>query len=153
MLFNTSEAMLAQVSGEKLSGSWDPFHPYLDKLFSVYELLRNVMPFSLLRDQSILPHNVTFLALVKLIGIAKQNNISPDFLDELTTLHQDGSTNRTNAAWTNRCIFGGTMKKNSVTIDLTAAMLGKLLNIPLTGSLSMLVDDCDEINSFDLMAE
>lgn len=116
-------------------------HPYITKLFNVFEELRTATPFSQLREQSILPHNVTFLSLVKLIAIAKQNGITPDFLNQIKTLHQTGLTHRTNPVWENRCIFGGTMKKNSIAIDQTAAMLGKLMNIPLTGSLAMLVED------------
>jgi DGQHR domain len=151
ILLNTSEAMLEQIPGDKLTMHWDAFHPYITKLFDVFEELRSVMSFSQLREQSILPHNVTFLSLVKLIPLAKQNNIGPDFLANIISLHQSGSTNRTNVAWENRCVFGGTMKKNSITIDQTAAMLGKLLNIPLSGSLAMLVEEQDETLQINMM--
>lgn len=140
LIFNLTPATLEQLEYQKLVDGWDKYHPYVRKLFEVYHVLRESYTFTLLREQSILPHNVTFLALMKLIPMAKKQGLPPSFLDKLHDLHHDGSTNRTNPVWEGRCLWMGSLKKTGISIARTAAMLGYLLNVELDDSLSMLVD-------------
>ena len=81
---------------------------------------------------------------MKLIPLAKKQGLQPGFLDKIIELHSDGSTNRTNTVWEGRCLLMGNMKKNGLTIDRTAAMLGYMLNVELDDSLSMLVDSGED---------
>lgn len=153
LIFNLTPATLEQLDHQKLVDGWDKFHPYVRKLFEVYSELRASYTFTALREQSILPHNVTFLALMKLIPLAKKQGLPPTFFDRIHDLHIDGSTNRTNTAWEGRCLWMGNMKKNGLTIDRTAALLGYMLNVTLDDSLSMLVDSgtkSDDLN-IDMM--
>lgn len=139
-LFGTSTATLSTLPVESMLNNWDQWHPYMSKLFAVYEALASKTDAGLpaLRESSILPHNVTFLACVRLIPLAKSEGVGPDFMDKLLDLHAEGLTDRTNACWNDRCISFGAMKKSAINIERTAAMLGVLLEIPLNGALAML---------------
>ena len=140
LIFNLTPSTLERLDHQRLSSGWDQYHQYVQKLFQVYSELRTQYTFPALREQSILPHNVVFLAIMKLIPLAKKQGLPPSFLDKIHELHLNGSTNRSNTAWEGRCIWMGSMKKNGMTIDRTAALLGYMLNVQLDDSLAMLLD-------------
>lgn len=155
ILFGVSVVALESIQYEKLVAAWREYQPYVEKLFKIYDKLNDLMAFSQLRDQSILPHNVTLLSIMKLIPLAHQQGMSPDFLDRIIDLHLDGSTNRTNSVWDGRCISFGALKKSSSTIDKTAAMLGYMLKIQLPVALDGLVmsggDEHNDLAGIDMM--
>lgn len=151
MLLEASPATLNALPPAELANAWSEWSPYMQVLFSVYDQLAHQFGgFPALRNTSILPHNVTFLALVRLLPIARANGWEPEQLKTIINLHVDGHTDRSNPIWEGRCISFGNLKKNTNTMEKTAAMLARLLNIPLTGGLALLapatsqVDDSSE---------
>lgn len=144
MLLDASPATLNALPPAELASAWTEWSPYVQAIFSVYDTLaQKYGGFPALRNTSILPHNVTFLALIRLLPFARANGWEPEQLQAILELHVNGHTDRSNPIWEGRCISFGSLKKTTNTMEKTAAMLGRLLNIPLSGGLALLAPVVD----------
>ena len=115
---------------EKIEAAWDSWHPYMTRVFDVIvRLSEKEGGLPALRETSILPHNVGFLAIVRLLPLMRQQGMDPELIDRIEDLHDQGDTSRANLVWDGRCVSFGSMKKNSRSVDSTAAMLATMLDI------------------------
>ncbi|HDX8426123.1 DNA sulfur modification protein DndB [Aeromonas veronii] len=134
ILFGTTQKQLSSLSLEKMESGWDRWHPYMTELWRVYETLsQNAGGLPALREVSILPHNVGFLAIVRLFPLM----VSPDQLWKLVDLERDGLTSRASGFWDDRCVMMGAIKKSGNSVAMTAAMLGTQLKLDLDDNLKL----------------
>ncbi len=125
---------LTPLSLEKLEASWDRWHPFMSELWRVYRTLTtSAGDLPSLRQTSILPHNVGFLAVVRLFPLLRD----PAQLQALVHLEREGLTARASGLWDGRCIMLGNMKKSVETVSLTAAMLATQLDLELDDNLKL----------------
>lgn len=157
ILLDTTPATLNSLSASKLSQAWAEWSPYVSQLFRVYQTMGNEAgSFEALRTVSILPHNVGLLAVMRLLPSMKAAGWKPEDLSQIADLHHNGLANRDHPHWEGRCVSFGNMKKSTINIDKTAALLGHLLDVPMTGALAMLapeevMEDESEGNVINLM--
>ncbi|WP_323946824.1 DNA sulfur modification protein DndB [Aeromonas hydrophila] len=134
ILFGTTQKQLSLLPLEKMESGWDRWHPYMTELWRVYETLsQNAGGLPALREVSILPHNVGFLAIVRLFPLMA----SPDQLWKLVDLERDGLTSRASGLWDDRCVMLGSIKKSGNSVAMTAAMLGTQLKLDLDDNLKL----------------
>lgn len=115
---------------DKIESAWDYWHPYVSRIFDVIvRLAEKEGGLPALRESSILPHNVGFLAVIRLLPLMRQQGLPPETIDLIVDLHDQGDTSRANSVWDGRCVSFGSMKKNSRSVDSTAAMLATMLDI------------------------
>lgn len=134
ILFGTTQKQLASLSLERMESGWDRWHLYMSELWLVYKALADdAGGLPALREVSILPHNVGFLAVVRLFPMLS----SPSKLWDLVELERDGLTSRASGLWDDRCVMLGAIKKSGNSVALTAAMLGTQLKIELDDNLKL----------------
>lgn len=134
ILLGVSLKQLSALSLDKMEASWDRWHPYITELWAVYKVLaENAGGLTELRELSILPHNVGFLAIVRLFPLMQD----PAQLRGLIELERDGLTSRTSGLWDGRCVMLGAIKKSGESVPLTAAMLGTQLKLELDDNLKL----------------
>ncbi|MDH0477464.1 DNA sulfur modification protein DndB [Aeromonas caviae] len=134
ILLGTSQKQLASLPLEKMEASWDKWHPYMNELWAVYEAMSKATGgLPAMRDLSILPHNVGFLAIVRLFPLMD----SPADLWRLVDLEPDGLTYRASGLWDGRCVMLGAIKKSGESVVMTAALLGIQLKLELDDNLKL----------------